>query len=172
MPHGAGVHQSMGLYYFATGQAELAVKCLEKAVEIDPSASNRGDLAHCVLKTGDLARGLKLIEARWESESILNKRPAWKLGLPIWNGQQVDTLLVSHEQGLGDTFQFIRFIPEIKARACARHVIFACPPSTHRLLNGQCGIDEIIDDGNPGDLAGAGMRAGADVRCCGSGIIL
>ncbi|MVA50220.1 tetratricopeptide repeat protein [Agrobacterium vitis] len=54
---------------------------------------------------------------------------------PRWQGEalQDQTLLVFHEQGLGDTIQFIRFLPRIADRV--GHVVFVCQPQLYRLLN-------------------------------------
>lgn len=51
-----------------------------------------------------------------------------------WQGEALDggTLLVMHEQGLGDTVQFIRFLPQIAERV--GRVIFVCQPQLYRLL--------------------------------------
>lgn len=160
-PDAVACHQNIGLLYYSTGRPELAAKHLAKALETLPdSVTLRGDHAHMVLKTGDLARGLDLLEVRWEG--LLAKNPIWECGLPKWDGGKIGgsrVLLLHHEQGYGDTIQFVRFIPAIKAAAGAERVIFACPKPLMGLLVGQCGIDEVISDTDAGPIVNAARRA-------------
>lgn len=53
---------------------------------------------------------------------------------PLWRGEDLTakTIVVVHEQGLGDTIQFIRLLPLIGERA--ENVIFVCQPQLHALL--------------------------------------
>ena len=160
-PEEAACHQNIALLYYSTGRAELAVAHIEKALgSLPDSAALRGDHAHMVLKTGDLARGLELLEVRWEG--LLAKNPIWECGLPKWDGGKIAgsrVLLLHHEQGFGDTIQFVRFIPAIREAAGAERVIFACPKALMPLLAGQCGIDEVISDSDAGPIVNAARRA-------------
>lgn len=159
----AAVH-NMALVHYATGRADLAVSGFAHALELSPgSVAVRSDYAQAVLKTGDLARGLELLEVRWEG--LLAKTPIWECGLEQWRGQLTrgGTLLLHHEQGFGDTLQFVRFIPAIKAHAGADKIIFAGPQPLQRLLREQCGIDEVIDDRAAGPIVAAARRA--DYHC-------
>jgi hypothetical protein len=69
----------------------------------------------------------------------------------IWNGASLQgkRVLVRCYHGLGDTIQFIRYIPLLKAIA-ARVTVWA-QPSLMTLLSTACGIDRMIplDDGTP-----------------------
>jgi hypothetical protein len=53
------------------------------------------------------------------------------------------SLLVCVEQGLGDTLQFVRFLPQAQARSQAR-ILLECQPSLVDLLAGCPGIDTIL----------------------------
>jgi len=68
---------------------------------------------------------------------------------PWWDGSDLSgkTILLSAEQGLGDTLQFIRYVPLVKQRGA--RVIVGCPPPLLRLLETSAGIDHL-----------AGSRAG------------
>jgi hypothetical protein len=69
----------------------------------------------------------------------------------IWNGASLQgkRVLVRCYHGLGDTIQFIRYIPLLKA--IATHVTVWAQPSLIRLLSTACGIDRLIPlhDGSP-----------------------
>ena len=43
-----------------------------------------------------------------------------------WHAIPHQTLLVYAEQGLGDTLQFVRYLPRVAARG--KHVVLACNP--------------------------------------------
>jgi len=64
---------------------------------------------------------------------------------PRWNGSPLNgkTILVHAEQGFGDTIQFVRYLPMVKARG--GHVILECHNNLFRLLRNSAGIDSIIE---------------------------
>jgi len=150
---------NMGLACYSTGRADEAEEWFQRALALAPGDLGiRNNLAHTVLKGGDLSRGLKLLQCRWE---YLIKNPIWQCGAPRWAGEPAATLLLHHEQGFGDTIQFARFIPAIKTLARAERLIFACPATLHRLLSSCCGIDELIDDYEPTGIVRAASSANA-----------
>lgn len=166
LPDHYGPHHNLGLLYYATGRSSHAIASFRRALAIKPDAVNcLSDLAHAVLKSGDLALGLDLLEVRWAG--MLIKNPIWDCGLPKWNGEEFGgkTLLLHHEQGFGDTLQFVRFIPEIIRRFAGEQatgparIVLAAPKALHRLLRGHCKIDLIIDIDSPGDIVCAARDA-------------
>lgn len=69
----------------------------------------------------------------------------------VWKGGPVDgrRVLVRCYHGLGDTLQFIRYMPLLKARA--REVIVWCQPSLMQLVRSVDGVDRVLPlhDGAP-----------------------
>jgi hypothetical protein len=63
----------------------------------------------------------------------------------MWDGKSLNgkTILVHTEQGFGDSIQFVRYLPMVKAQG--GRVIFECQQSLCRLLRSCNGIDEIIE---------------------------
>jgi hypothetical protein len=63
---------------------------------------------------------------------------------PLWDGSPLAgrTILLHVEQGLGDTLQFIRYAPLVKALGGT--VIFGCPEPLVGLLAGAPGIDSLV----------------------------
>ena len=59
-----------------------------------------------------------------------------RLRSPRWNGEPFvgRTLLVHHEQGFGDTLQFVRYLPMAKARG--GRVLFEVPAVLRPLVRG------------------------------------
>jgi tetratricopeptide (TPR) repeat protein len=80
----------------------------------------RFNLSTAYLTMGDFERGWEEYEWRWQA---YNESPK-KFEKPLWDGCSLNgkTILVYAEQGLGDTFQFIRYIPLLKAQGA--QVIF------------------------------------------------
>jgi hypothetical protein len=70
--------------------------------------------------------------------------------MPQWNGLLLAgrRILLITEQGLGDTFQFVRFCPALK-RQGAGAVILECPEKLIKLLSRSPGIDHLIPQGQP-----------------------
>lgn len=92
-------------------------------------------LAQILLLKGDLAAGWPEYEWRWKLPDY-----AWLRALhgdfpqPQWAGERLDgrTLLVYAEQGLGDTLQFVRYLPAIAQRG--GRVVLAVQPPLVKLL--------------------------------------
>jgi tetratricopeptide (TPR) repeat protein len=85
------------------------------------------------LTLGDFERGLAGYEARW----LKGKSLAEALGtrFPTWRGpgRRGERVLVLNDHGLGDTIQFVRYLP-LMAEAGVE-ATFVCPARLHRLLS-------------------------------------
>jgi tetratricopeptide (TPR) repeat protein len=81
---------------------------------------------------GDFAAGWHNYEYRWQTKVLRNARRDFTQ--PQWLGQPIDRarLLLHAEQGLGDTLQFIRYVPMVAARGAK--VILEVPPELRRLV--------------------------------------
>src|SRR5205823_377684 len=66
-----------------------------------------------------------------------------------WNGATVEgkTLLLIAEQGLGDTIQFVRYIPRLESMGL--RVILAAAPALHALLETASGNARIVSNAEP-----------------------
>ena len=91
-------------------------------------AKARFSLAGIALIQGDYAAGWADYEARWQMPGAQGHFAA----APPWAGQSVDRLLLYAEQGLGDSVQMLRFLPEVVGR-CPGGVVLQVPPALTRL---------------------------------------
>ena len=68
---------------------------------------------------------------------------------PRWQGEpfQGKTLLVTYEQGFGDTFMLARYLPLVKARG--GRVLFLVQPQVAYLMTTLRGVDEVVPLGQP-----------------------
>ncbi|MDR3481708.1 MAG: tetratricopeptide repeat-containing glycosyltransferase family protein [Burkholderiaceae bacterium] len=91
--------------------------------------------AHCHLALGELQAGWPLFEARWDTEQL--RRAKLQTAAPMWRGEVLDNtrvLLLWAEQGLGDTLQFVRYLPLIAQRAS--RIVLRVPTALQSLIDG------------------------------------
>jgi tetratricopeptide (TPR) repeat protein len=108
------------------------------------NADARHNEALSLLTLGDYRRGFAAYEARWLRSGMPRQR---SLG-PLWLGEYPlgrKTILVHAEQGLGDTIQFVRYVPQL-ARGGAT-VVLAVQPELKALLGRLDGVASIIAQG-------------------------
>jgi hypothetical protein len=93
--------------------------------------ATKNDHALTIMSQGRLDQGLPLYEIRWEE---LYKNPVWNLGIPEWQGENLDEkrILVHHEQGYGDSLMFVRFLAKLSTRT--RSIVLATAAPLVRLF--------------------------------------
>jgi tetratricopeptide (TPR) repeat protein len=100
--------------------------------------------AHCQLALGEWLQGWPLFESRWDTEQLRNAK--LQTVAPMWRGESLgesQTLLLWAEQGLGDSLQFVRFLPMVAQRA--QSIVLRVPASLKALLSHVATrIDSII----------------------------
>jgi tetratricopeptide (TPR) repeat protein len=103
------------------GRVVEAIVAHEAAVERDPyHPGARYNLALTQLRTGNFAQGWANYEVRWQFREV-HPRPR-RFAQARWNGEAARAggrpivLLIYAEQGLGDTLQFLRYLPMVAER--------------------------------------------------------
>jgi len=129
--------------FHALGLFENALTDFNQALEQDPTAANtHWNKALTLLTIGRYREGFKAYEWRWQMSTIKQIYP-YQFSQPRWQGQPFPNkrLLIFSEQGLGDTIQFIRFLPKVKSLGGT--IIFESKPELTNLLDNFKEIDEM-----------------------------
>ena len=126
----------------ADGQPEEAWKILDRAIGVAPDyAPAKLNRAMVRLLLGDLPGAWEDFEAR-PSRGIL-PHPNIR-AIPAWKGEKLagKTIIVWAEQGYGDTIQFARFLPRLKA--LGGRVVFLVPEALAPLFTDFPSVDAMI----------------------------
>lgn len=127
------------------GKAREAIPLYERVLELTPDLADGHfglGLSHLLL--GEFERGFEEYEWRWHRSGYTPRT----FTQPVWDGCDLTgkTLYLHAEQGLGDTFQFIRYARIAKERGA--HVIVSAQSPLITLL-GLCPyIDSVVEIGN------------------------
>jgi len=109
-----------------------ALNDLELALRYAPNnAQAQWNKALSLLRLGNYEEGWALYESRWRISGIKEHLP--KIHKPIWFGKdslQNKVLLVSAEQGFGDTIQFCRYLPKLAQETGAKIILEVPEPLT------------------------------------------
>jgi tetratricopeptide (TPR) repeat protein len=131
----------------ALNRHQEAVQEFETVLAVDKnSADAQHNMAMSLLTLGDYARGLPKYEARWLRTGMPRRR---SLGKALWLGEYPlgrKTILVHAEQGLGDTIQFARYVPQL-ARSGAKVVLEVQRPLA-ALLSRLDGVAGVVAQGD------------------------
>ncbi len=141
-PNYVMAHSNLGSALQELGKVEEAITSYDLGIAINPDEA----IAHknksiALLLTENFKEGWPEYEWRLKTKDHRLRnflKPRWD-GSPL-NGKSI---LVHAEQGFGDTIQFVRYLPMVKAQGA--RVIFECRQELLRLLKNCDGIDKIIE---------------------------
>ncbi len=117
-----------------SGERAQATRCFERVLELDPANHQaRFDFGMCQLSYGEFEQGLQFFESRW----LLGDLPkdTWMRARRAWRGHedlQGRVVVLTAEQGFGDTLQFCRYVAPVLALGA--HAILQVPAPLVRLL--------------------------------------
>lgn len=127
------------------GRLPEAAEAYQRALALRPDDSViHLNLSHTLLAAGRLSEGFHEFKHRCQEAPGFRPRPQ-----PVWNGEPMPgrTLLVFAEQGLGDTIQFVRYLPWVRERA--GRVILECQRPLQTLLEHSGLADQVVAAGEP-----------------------
>ncbi len=125
-----------------------AIESFDEAIRRNPAyAEAHYNRSQELLLCGDWREGWKEHEWRWKAKGL--GMPPREFAQPEWDGSALGTgtLLLYAEQGLGDTIQFMRYVPLAAAR-CASLVV-ECQPQLAGLLRSAAGSARTVPRGEP-----------------------
>lgn len=140
--HNPDVYFNLGVCEQRQGHLEAALDNFDRAIAVRPEfVEAHWYKSFICLLLGDYEHGWE--EYEWRLKQKQNVvRP---FGKPVWDGSSLQgrTILVHDEQGYGDTFQFVRYLPMVKAKG--GRVVFECHAKLSPVLRGAKGYDEIVE---------------------------
>jgi tetratricopeptide (TPR) repeat protein len=138
------VSTNLGVALQAAGKPDEALVILEHALRLHPeNADLHYNRALSLLLSGEFEEGWREFEWRFQTSDRANPLPQGQGAR--WQGEPVvdKTLLLVAEQGVGDTIQFARYIPEVRRRC--RKVVVECQPELIPLMRTCEGIDALVE---------------------------
>jgi tetratricopeptide (TPR) repeat protein len=146
-PDYAKGHANLAHALRSSGRIDDALAASHRAVALDPELPQaRFNHAHYLLLNGDLKQGF--VDYRWERKCKSFPKDFPKFSEPEWQGEAFSgrTLLLFAEQGLGDTLQFVRYVP--MAAEMGGAIVLQVQPALASLLRTIPGLT-VISRGEP-----------------------
>jgi len=140
-PTHADAYNNLGKLYHDANLMDAAIEMYDNAIHLDAGHYDaRFNRALLLLACARFEEGWREYEWRFKRKEWQKIYPH-RLRAPRWDGSDFSgkRLLVHSEQGFGDTIQFIRYLPEVKALGST--VIFEAQRELCKLLEGFNGID-------------------------------
>ncbi len=139
-------HYNLGVALQDQGQFEEALASYEKAIALKADLVDaRWNRAYVLLMLGRYAEGWREHEWRWRRKD----QPPRSYPQPLWRGEPLEgkTILLHAEQGMGDTIQFMRYVPMVAARG--GRVMLQVPAPVLRLAQASLGhCAQVMSDGD------------------------
>ena len=142
-PQDADAFNNLGKMYQDQQKMKAAESCFQEAIRVKPDfAEAHFNRAVTLLSAGNYAEGWPEYEWRFKTDRWKNIYP-YQFEQPRWDGTSFagKKIFVHCEQGLGDTIQFARYLPMVKARGGT--VIFEAAKPFINMLHDFPGIDQL-----------------------------
>lgn len=148
-PDGPNEINNLGAALLSQCRPTDAAPLYRRGVRLNPASPEyHKNLGCCQLIAGDFAEGGA--EYEWRDRQAVWP---WRRDYPDklrWDGETSiagKTFLIHFEQGIGDTFQFIRYARLLKEKGA--RVIFECQKPLKRFLTGVPHVDVLVGHGEP-----------------------
>lgn len=153
-PDDVRLRYNLGLAYREGADFEAALESFDAAIVMNPEDPHmQWDRALALLHLGRFEEGWQAYEWRWK----IGELPPPSFRAPAWRGEDLEgkRILLTPEQGFGDTLLVSRLIPQVKARGAT--VWMECKPPLWRLFAGVAAIDRLAAPG--------ALKEGFDYHC-------
>ncbi len=144
-PDKAEAYNNLGKMLQDQGKIKEAETYFQEAIRSKPDFSEAHfNRSIALLLLGKYAEGWKEYEWRFKKSNWKNIYP-YRFEQPRWDGTSFagKKIFVHCEQGLGDTIQFARYLPMVKARG--GRVIFEVPKPLMNIFDNFPGIDQLVE---------------------------
>ena len=125
-PDYLNAYKNRGTLHVWTGNLDRGQDYYEKALAINPQeAELHRNLGVIYLLKGDFDNGWREYRWRWRVGDLRRSQ----LNIPVWDGSELagKTILLTAEQGLGDTLHFVRMAKLLQARGATTIVHCQAP---------------------------------------------
>ena len=147
IPNHTAALSSRGVALQALNRHAEAIASFDRALALAPDyADAHFNRSLALLAVGDYRAGQVAYEWRWKRTGAAPVR----LNRPLWLGEAPlagKTILLHAEQGLGDTIQFVRYVPWLAAAGAK--VVLEVHPELKALLSRLPGAAAVIGRGEP-----------------------
>ncbi len=152
-PDDADAHNNLGVALVEQQKVDEAIACYREALRLKPDdADAHFNLSLLLLLRGNFHNGWQEYQWFWKRK-VSAGRP---LQPSPWDGSSLNgqSVFLHGEQGLGDEFFFLRFVPWLRQHGAAT-ITYRSDPRIASLLSRAKGIDRIAAEGElplPGDF--------------------
>ncbi len=147
LPSYTQAYNNLGIALAAQLRIDDAIHAFDQALHLMPDfAEAHANKGMALLLSGKFAEGWSEHTWRFGCAEQQGRSAQGRFKQPQWDGDKFagKTLLVHAEQGFGDTIQFVRYLPMVRAKG--GHVLFACEADLHRLFADLAGVDALLPD--------------------------
>ena len=141
------VYTKLGNALERLGKYDDAMAVYKRSIELDPDyAPGHVALGTMLMRQGKYREGWP--EFEWRRTLPPVSELLMRLPGQAWRGEPIEgkTILLYHEQSLGDSLQYIRYAPLVAARGAS--VIVACPRKLESIFAGARGVSMVVADGD------------------------
>jgi tetratricopeptide (TPR) repeat protein len=145
-PAFAEATNNLGNAFRAQGKVKEAQASYERAMAINPNyVEAQWHRSLIQLLQGDFADGWRNYECRFHRK----KNKIRIFSQPLWRGETLNgaRILLDAEQGLGDSIQFLRYLPMVQAAGGS--VVLSISPRLRRMAEQLPGLVDLVVSGDP-----------------------
>jgi Flp pilus assembly protein TadD len=145
-PDAASSWSNLGMVLKVEGHFAASIAAHDRAVALAPTDPRfRVNRAVALLKAGQWARAWQDYEARLElTDPPMLDRSRLMPSLRPGDDLRGQTILALHEDGFGDTLQFLRYLPLLAERGA--RVVALVPPALQRVMQAVPGVATVVTD--------------------------